>query len=252
MKGSGSKLKRSDKISRALYFITLFSFITALIYVPLRAWLDVDYRENTELHLIIFQTTFGLLVINLPTFLRQRFKWQIPGVFSAAYIIFLYASIFLGEVLVFYYRVPFWDDLLHLSSSMMLGVFGFSVVEMLGGKGNASSSCLTPFLTALFAAAFAVTVGVLWEIYEFSFDGILGLNMQKFAKECADEGELLVDLVGREALMDTMRDLIIDTVGAAVISAIGYISLKRKQRFINAFKVTLSKKEAKTDPDQKG
>ena len=237
-----ASLTKSEKVARVLYFITLFSFIAALIYVPVRAALDAVYREGTELHLIIFQTLFGLLVVNLPLILHRRFKWQIPGVFSAAYTVFLYASIFLGEVLVFYYRVPFWDDLLHLSSSMMLGLFGFSAVEMLNGNKERQGSNLSPFFVSVFSATFAISIGILWEIYEFTFDGILGLNMQKFAVENAENEELLINLVGRAALMDTMIDIIIDTVGAVAVSLVGYVSLKRGWKFINAFKVTLPKK----------
>lgn len=240
MKKPKSTPTRSERVSRVVYIITLFSFVAALIYVPLRATLDVNYREGTELHLIIFQTVFGLFAVNLPIILTRRFNMIIPGIFSTAYTLFLFASIFLGEVLMFYYRVPFFDDVLHLSSSMMLGLFGFSAVEMLCGKRK-SEIGMPPFFSALFSAAFAISIGVLWEIYEFTFDGLLGLNMQKFAVECGGGGEALTNLVGRAALADTMTDVIVDTVGAVTIAVIGYISLKRKGRLINAFKVRISK-----------
>lgn len=232
----------SERTSRIFYLITLISFAAALVYVPVRAALDSYYRESTELHLIVFQTLFGLVIINLPIFLRERFSWKIPGSLSAAYTLFLYASIFLGEVMTFYYRIPLWDDLLHLCSSILLGIFGFSVVEMLTG-GKDPPINLPPFFIALFAASFAVAVGVLWEIYEFSFDGLLGLNMQKFAVADPTGGQPLTELCGREALMDTMTDLIIDTVGAVGICTAGYVSLKRKGKFISALKVTLKRQE---------
>ena len=81
----------------------------------------------------------------------------------------------------------------------------------------------------MFALCFAVTVGVLWEIYEFSFDGLLGLNMQKFRLEDGTQ------LIGRAALQDTMKDLIVDVVGAATVVAWGYLHSKRNEKKAKSF-----------------
>ena len=213
------------------------SFIFALVYVPLRAALDEEYRSNTEYRVMIFQTLFGLLVVNLPSFLRRRFMWRIPGLFSLIFTIFLWGAIFAGEVWEFYYLFPFWDDLLHLMSSMMAAMLGFSLIDILNNDERHSVVRLSPFFVALFSVSFAVTIGVLWEIFEFSFDGILGLNMQKFAVISSEDGEILKSLSGRDALIDTMTDLVVDTLGAVIISAIGYISLKRRNGWLKAFKV---------------
>ena len=72
-----------------------------------------------------------------------------------------------------------------------------------------------------------MTMGMLWEIYEFSVDYFFGTNMQKFALEGG------VPKVGQEALMDTMKDIIVDTVGALVMSVLGYLSLKNKTGFVD-------------------
>ena len=77
-------------------------------------------------------------------------------------------------------------------------------------------------------------LGVVWEIYEFTFDGLLGLNMQKFALEGG------ADLIGRAALVDTMKDLIVDCLGALIMSIIGYISLIYKKGWVE--KLQLKKK----------
>ena len=77
---------------------------------------------------------------------------------------------------------------------------------------------------SLFAFCFAITMGVVWEIYEFSFDGLLGLNMQKFRLESGEA------LIGRAALADTMEDLIVDAAGALVMAIIGFFNLKRHNR----------------------
>ena len=80
-------------------------------------------------------------------------------------------------------------------------------------------------------------MGVLWEIYEFSFDGLLGLNMQKFALENG------ANLVGRMALRDTMKDLIVDSVGAFIVSLIGYISIKYKKGWLDKLLITKVKED---------
>ena len=119
----------------------------------------------------------------------------------------------------FYYTVPHWDVFLHAFSSLMAGSFGFMVVALLN-RNERVPIHLSPFFVALFAFCFAVTIGAVWEIYEFSFDGLLGLNMQKFM---TGDGEVLV---GRAALTDTMKDIIVDCLGALTASVAGYISLK--------------------------
>jgi hypothetical protein len=105
----------------------------------------------------------------------------------------------------------------------MLGRLGFSFVTLLNKSENVPVN-LSPLFVALFAFCFSITLGVLWEIYEFIFDGMLGLNMQKFALE---DG---IPLVGRAALMNTMKDLIVDVFGALAISITGYVSLKYIKR----------------------
>ena len=239
--------RRSVTLNRALYVITLGSFILSVIYVSLRAIFDPWYREVTEYKIMIFQSLFGILVVNLPSILERRFMWRIPAGFSAAFTLFLFAAIFLGEAGDFYYRIPIWDDLLHLSSSMMLGLLGFSLIDILNNRKTHTSLSLSPFFVSLFSVTFALLFGVLWEIYEFSFDGILGLNMQKFME--MSEGGALVELAGRAALADTMRDLITDLVGAVLVSIFGYISLKRGKGWLEAFKVEIDGAESadKTD-----
>ena len=139
------------------------------------------------------------------------------------YLVFLYCAITLGEVRDFYYRVPHWDTILHTLSGVMLGFFGFMVIDILNRDKNTSVN-LSPIFVSLFAFCFAVSIGLVWEIYEYSFDGILGLNMQKFRLEDGTE------LIGRAALSDTMDDIIVDALGALSASVYGFIHLKVRQR----------------------
>ena len=137
----------------------------------------------------------------------------------------LFCAIFLGEVRNFYHVVPYWDTILHTFSGGMIAALGFSFLSLLNKDENIHLK-LTPFFVAFFAFTFAITMGVVWEVYEFLADGLLGLNMQKFA---LGNGSLLV---GREALKDTMEDLIVDGIGAFIISVIGYISLKYNKGWV--------------------
>lgn len=139
------------------------------------------------------------------------------------YFLFLYCAIYLGEVRNFFYVVPHWDTWLHTFSGGMLGALGFIVVDRLNRLGRKWVQ-LSPGFVCLFALCFAVTIGVLWEIYEFTFDGLLGLNMQKFRLEDGTQ------LVGRAALQDTMKDLIVDVLGAAVVVGLGYLHSLREQK----------------------
>ena len=240
-----TKQEKYTRLCHVLYWVVTASFIITLIYVPIRVITDKHYRENAEYVIMIFQTIMGLLIINLPSFLSKRFMWKIPPMFAACFILFLFGAIFLGEALMFYYRVPNWDNILHFFSSMMLGLLGFSLIDILNGDKKHSLVKLSPFFVCLFSISFALLIGVLWEIYEFTFDGLLGMNMQKFAVEALEDGEKLVDLVGREALADTMHDLIIDLAGATIISLAGYVTTKRgKGGWLEAFRVEVGSSKA--------
>ena len=234
IKSKASDSRNGAKINTVAYLITILSFIFSVIYVSLRASLDTEYRSQSEYKLIIFQSLFGILCVNLPTILTRKLRLRIPNLFAALYAVFLWCAIFLGEFLLFYDKLAHFDDLLHLVSSMMLGLLGFSVIDVLGDERSRILR-ISPGLEAFFAVCFAVFIGTLWEIYEFTFDGLLGLNMQKFRVPTA---EGFTELVGRSALTDTMTDLIIDLLGALSVAIFGYATLKHRRPWLSHFKVT--------------
>ncbi len=236
-----AKAARRNKI---MYTLTLVSFIVPIIFVIFRMIFlpdgmnenEAGYHSHADYVLMIVECLLGCFVINIPTFLAKRFKFEIPAMLYTFYIVFLYCAIFLGEVRSFYYVIPGWDNILHTMSSMMTGFFGLMVVYILNRDEHVIVK-LSPFFISLFAFTFSVTIGSLWEIYEFSFDGLLGLNMQKFMT--ADG----VELIGHDALRDTMKDIIIDTIGAFVSSAIGYIAIKYEKSW---FKPKLTNEDGET------
>lgn len=225
----------SKKIIYILYWVTLFSFIAPIAYLIIRiifshniSGIDTVYRSRADYVLMLIQCFLGIIVIHIPSMISRKFNFEIPEALYLLYIIFLYCAIFLGEVQSFYYVIPRWDDILHCISSLMNGFFGFMVVAILNHDKKVRMN-LSPFFLALFAFCFSVSVGTIWEIYEFSADAILGLNMQKFMLQ---DGTYLI---GHEALSDTMRDFVVDCIGAFIATVIGYFSIKNKKGWIHDY-----------------
>lgn len=185
---------------------------------------DESTHLRSDYVLMLLQCCLGLLVIGLPSLLERRWSFEIPNYMSILYFIFLYCAIYLGEVRNFYYVVPHWDTILHAFSGAMLGAFGFTLVRIFNDSEKVRVN-LSPLFICMFAFCFALSVGALWEIYEFSGDALFGLNMQKF--RLADGTEL----VGHAALGDTMKDIIIDAIGAFIVSVVGYFTLIGKLKY---------------------
>ncbi len=154
------------------------------------------------------------LLILLVTVFSDRLAVQIPAEFQVVALIFVFSALFLGEVRSYYDRIWWWDIALHSTSGLLMGIFGFLLVYVLNASQKIAFS-MTPRFVAFFAFMFAVAVGTIWEIFEFSVDTIFGANMQK---------AMLDDPSG---LTDTMWDMIVNAIGAACISTLGWWYLKR-------------------------
>lgn len=222
--------------------IVLISFIAPMAFIiykiivsPTSNTENIEgLRVKTDYILMLTQCILGVIAFFLPNIISKKTKIVIPSNMYIVYILFLYGAVFLGEVRNYYYRVPHWDTILHTCSGAMLGALGFSFVNILN-KHEKVHVELSPIFIALFAFGFAITLGVMWEIYEFTFDGLLGLNMQKFALEDGTQ------LIGRAAVADTMEDLIVDSIGAFIMATIGYISLKYKKGWIDKLLIKIKK-----------
>lgn len=237
--------KKKLNLGKIVFWGALVSFIFAIGYVTyvLANWPEGDMtvtyrgRYRSDYILMILQCLLGMVVMFLPYMLEKKFNVVVPSGLTIMYIIFLYCSIYLGEVSSFFYKVKHWDVILHFFSAMMLGCLGFSIVSILNKEESVFFN-LSPIFVAISAFCFAVTFGAIWEIYEFAFDGFFGLNMQKFM---LGDGTVLE---GREALKDTMKDIIVDSIGAFIACAIGYAMLKHKNYKIKKF--LLRKKQEET------
>lgn len=167
--------------------------------------------------------TLGIIAITLfPLLLHRRFRVYIPPEFELLAIGFIFASLYLGEVHGYYTRFWWWDIALHTTSGLLLGIVGFLLVYVLNETEKIDLH-MNPGFVAFFAFLFAVGIGALWEIFEYAMDTLFGMNMQK---------AMFGDPSG---LTDTMWDLIVDTLGALVISTLGYGYLKaaRNESFLN-------------------
>ncbi len=207
--------KKATKITGAILF---FSLSCSAAFTVFQLISTQKQGVKGDRILTVLQCLLGLVVMLLPKFLYRKFNIVIPNIMVIFYYVFLFCAIYLGEVKSFYFKVPFWDDILHAFSGVMLGVFGFILVDLFGKniKGG-----LSPFFISSVVFCFVVSVGVLWEIYEFSLDVILGLNMQKHTLENG------VALMGNTALEDTMKDIIIDASSALFVALLGYFVNKR-------------------------
>ena len=150
-----------------------------------------------------------LAIILAPILLGERLPVRLPAEMQLAALAFIFAALFLGEIRRYYDRIWWWDIALHMSSGLLLGIVGFLLVYVLNESRNVDLH-MRPRFIALFAFLFAVAVGAIWEIFEFAMDSIFGMRMQK---------PMLGDDSG---LTDTMWDLIVDTIGAFLISALGW------------------------------
>lgn len=181
-------------------------------------------KVKSDYLLMLTQCILGLAVMLLPSIINHRWSVPIPRKIYIAYYVFLYCAIFLGEVFDFYYVIPHWDIILHACSGAMLSALGFILVDLLNRNLQVSVD-LSPFFESVFAFCFALALGALWEIYEFAGDIILDLNMQK--AYTADG----MALAGTAALLDTMEDIIVDAIAAAVVALAGYKANKREARY---------------------
>jgi len=175
--------------------------------------------------LLIEQRWLSLLLVTLiiavlfaPIIFRKKMDLELPAEFHLMAVLFTFASLYLGEVQQFYHRIWWWDIALHATAGLMMGIFGFLLVYILNESKRVNLHMNAGFV-AFFAFLFAVTIGTLWEIFEFGMDQLFGLNMQK---------EMLGDPSG---LTDTMWDMIVNAIGALVISLTGWWYLKRRSHF---------------------
>lgn len=149
-------------------------------------------------------STLTLVLSLAPNLLASRYDIALPMPFVVSIVVFIAASLIMGEVFDIYDRIWWWDIALHATSAIALGMVGFLFIYMLF---DGDSFAAPPAALAFLAFTFALSIGAIWEIFEFGMDMAFGTTMQKSA-------------------LDTMRDLIFDAIGAIIGALAGYTYLK--------------------------
>lgn len=161
-------------------------------------------------YLNFFTAVLTLWLTFLPFVLAEKNHVKLPSSFQIIILLFIFAAQYLGEMKEYYIKFWWWDLMLHTFSGIILGFTGFLLVYILN-KEERVQMYLSPFFMAFFAFTFALSVGALWEIFEFTMDNMFGLNMQK------------------SGLVDTMWDLIVDSIGALIAAFYGYLYAKKDE-----------------------
>jgi len=200
----------------------------------------------------VFLCALTLLLLVIPSFVQVTFKVELPTTLEIIILLFIFAAEILGEISEFYLMFPFWDTVLHTMNGFLAAAIGFSLVDLLN-RSERTVFNLSPLFTAIVAFCFSMTIGVLWEFFEFGMDLIGGYDMQKdtvihmIRSVTLDPAGRNVPYVldgitetavnGKElglggyldiGLIDTMEDLIVNFIGAFLFSVIGFFYVKNR------------------------
>lgn len=248
---NGSRLKNMGK---AMYmelrehkssFVVYFVLRLLVIVMMVLQLLNRNY-EN------VFLCALTLLLLVIPSFVQVTFKVELPTTLEIIILLFIFAAEILGEISEFYLMFPFWDTVLHTMNGFLAAAIGFSLVDLLN-RSERTVFNLSPLFTAIVAFCFSMTIGVLWEFFEFGMDLIGGYDMQKdtvihmIRSVTLDpagrnmpyvlDGITETAVNGKElglggyldiGLIDTMEDLIVNFIGAFLFSVIGFFYVKNR------------------------
>lgn len=210
-----------------------------------------------------------LILFILPFFIQQNFGIQLPTTLEIIILLFIFAAEILGELEGYFITYPNWDTMLHTTTGFLCAATGFALIDILNRNSRIKFQ-LSPIYVALAAFCFSMTVGVLWEFFEFGMDRLFHLDMQKDTVVQSITSVMLdptnsntpvtidgihsVAVNGNDlgfdgyldiGLYDTMEDLFVNFIGAVTFSVIGYFYIKHrgKGKLARAFIPTLSEQE---------
>lgn len=242
-------LKGKSKKTIAVFLILRFLVMICMI--------DQGFNGNWNNVALCLLT---LILFTIPTFISEKFNITLPGTLEIVVYAFIFSSEILGEIQNFYGIFPEWDTILHTLNGFLCAAIGLSLVDILNNNENLHIS-MSPFFAALVAFSFSMTVGVLWEFCEFGVDKYMHKDMQKDRiidsfqsvklKPNNDNPPLKVENITRTeiylnngediiiiddgyldiGLIDTMKDLYVNFLGALIFSVIGYLYIKNREGF---------------------
>lgn len=222
------KIKKKNVGNKILYYLlqvlTLMTAIASLVmYIVKREGLETTANQ-------IFMCVMALICINIPAFLEKKFKFYIPNYISIILYVFVFAHYVLGEVLRVYDHSIVFDKILHTTSGVIMSFIGFSFIFMLN-KINPEKMKLSPFFIVLFTFCFTMTTEYVWELFEYSADRLLDLNMQRWQDgitETLENGSVISSVPYGSGLKDTMGDMAVNILGCLGVCVYALVGMKLK------------------------
>lgn len=239
------KKKKKRTINIIIYLVLRFLVIVCMTSQIIRGnWNNV------------FLCFLTLLLFTIPTFLDKALKIKLPSTLEIITYLFIFAAEILGEIQNFYGIFHHWDSILHTLNGFIMAAIGLSLIDILNRK-KVFEMNLSPFFVSLFAFCFSMTIGVMWEFGEFFLDNNFNTDCQKdrFIHEIvsekisdSNEKEVLKDITTVKiysndnqvtimngyldiGLIDTIKDLLVNFVGASVFSILGYFYVKNRDKY---------------------
>lgn len=255
------KIKDTYNQSKKSSIIVYFILRTLVIFSMIRQILRGDFSNA-------FLCVLSLFLFTIPSFLQKKLKIRLPNALEIIIYVFIYAAEILGEMHNFYGYFPAWDSILHTLNGFICAGIGFSLVDLL--NENSKRINLSPLYVAIVAFCFSMTIGVLWEFFEYSGDKLVRTDMQKdtvvktvstvYLEENNRNKAVILKDIGKTViydknnniiaeiengyldigLNDTIKDLMVNLVGAITFSVIGffYIKNREKYKFVSNFMPT--------------
>ncbi|MBR5364606.1 MAG: hypothetical protein IK134_14940 [Oscillospiraceae bacterium] len=230
-----------------------------------------------------FTCILTLILFLAPSFVQKKLRIKLPTALEITVLIFIFCAEVLGEIACFYIKYPLWDTMLHTVNGFLFAAFGFCLVDLLN-ENHSVKFHLSPSFLALVAFCFSMTIGIFWEFFEYAMDHLFALDMQKdtiltaFQSVTLDEtrqnNPVAVQNITRTVietadgtkyvisgyldigLTDTLKDLFVNFIGAAVFSLLGriYVRQRGKNSIAAAFipVVAVSEAQPAADTENRG
>ena len=251
--------QRPGEVRRTVEALRAKKGVVATLYVVLRLAVLVILvaqflNRNFE---NVFLCILTLVLFLVPTFIERKIHVDLPDTLEVIILLFIFAAEILGEIQAYYITFPYWDTMLHTLNGFLCAAIGFSLLDILNRRGSLAFQ-LSPLYLALVAFCFSMTIGVLWEFFECTMDQLFLLDMQKDTV-VHSIGSVMLDPSGGNTptaiqnitdvivvtadgtqhslglggyldigLLDTMKDLFVNFIGAVVFSIIGYFYVKNR------------------------
>lgn len=240
------KYKETKKRSLLIYLVLRILVIVCMVLQILRG----DWNNA-------FLCFLSLILFTIPTILQDRLKITIPTVLEAIIYLFIFSAEILGEINNFYGNIPYWDTILHTLNGFLAAGVGFSLIDLL--NESKAKIRLSPAFVAIVAFCFSMTIGVLWEFFEYGMDTYFKTDMQKdrivssissvmldpeqknnaiLVKDIKEtqiitkDGTIVIDGGYLDiGINDTMKDLLVNFVGAVVFSFLGYLYILNREKY---------------------